>query len=97
MTCAFSPSGKAIVCGGLDCVSSIYTLNSVKGSVTSEPKILRGHKGYISGCKFVPHSDREIITSSGDSTCALWEIESGRKVIDFGGNLALGHRSDVLR
>jgi WD40 repeat protein len=96
MTGAFSPSGKLIACGGLDCVVSIYTINSQKRGVTYESKVLCGHKSYVSGCKFVPNSDNQIITSSADGTCALWDIESGQKIISFGGNSASGHLKDVL-
>ncbi len=45
---------------------------------------LAGHSGYLSCCRFV--NDRQIITSSGDMTCALWDIERGQRVSDFTGH-----------
>ena len=97
MACAFSPSGNAVACGGLDSVCSVYTLNSLYEQGMPDPKILNGHKGYISCCKFVPNNDAQIITSSGDHTCALWELESSQKISVFGGDASSGHSGDVLR
>ena len=46
---------------------------------------LSGHSGYLSCCRFI--NDRRIITSSGDMTCMLWDIESGSKVTEFADHL----------
>ncbi|KAJ5678010.1 uncharacterized protein N7477_003643 [Penicillium maclennaniae] len=46
---------------------------------------LSGHSGYLSCCRFL--NDRRIITSSGDMTCMLWDIESGSKVTEFADHL----------
>lgn len=42
---------------------------------------LAAHTGYLSCCRFL--SDKEIITSSGDMTCGLWDIETGQMKVHF--------------
>lgn len=97
MTCAFSSNGLAVASGGLDSICSIYVLTTQQDQVMLEPRTLCGHKGYISCCKFVPDRDPHIITSSGDGTCALWDLESCQKVSVFGGDSSTGHSADVVR
>lgn len=96
MTSAFSSSGLVVASGGLDSICSIHVLTTQQEQVMSEPKTLHGHKGYISCCKFVPERDTQIITSSGDGTCALWNSESCQKISGFGGDSSLGHTADVV-
>eukprot|EP01089_Gocevia_fonbrunei_P009066 TRINITY_DN2098_c0_g1_i1.p1 TRINITY_DN2098_c0_g1~~TRINITY_DN2098_c0_g1_i1.p1 ORF type:complete len:347 (+),score=62.31 TRINITY_DN2098_c0_g1_i1:129-1169(+) len=88
MTCAYSPSGQLVACGGLDNICSIYNLrsNDVPIRVCRE---LNSHTGYLSCCRFF--DDRNIITSSGDMTCILWDIEAGSKVMEF-----CDHTGDVM-
>jgi guanine nucleotide-binding protein G(I)/G(S)/G(T) subunit beta-1 len=50
---------------------------------------LAQHEGYLSCCRFV--SDSEIITSSGDTTCILWDIDNKCVKQTF-----LGHDGDVM-
>ena len=45
--------------------------------------------GYLSCCRFL--DDNQIVTSSGDMTCALWDIETGQQVLSF-----TGHTGDVM-
>jgi len=80
MTCAYSPSGGMVACGGLDNLCSVYKLPNGKDPVTSSGHMqgktyaeLAQHEGYLSCCRFI--GDGEIITSSGDSTCILWDVE----------------------
>lgn len=47
------------------------------------------HDGYLSCCRFVDES--KILTTSGDSTCCLWDIERRHAVMTF-----TGHTSDVM-
>lgn len=91
MTCAYSASGTFVACGGLDNLCSIYRVPGA-GEVQQQQKThaeLAQHEGYLSCCRFVGES--EIITSSGDSTCILWDIEgrSPRAVFQ-------GHSGDVM-
>ena len=88
MTCAYSNSGSYVACGGLDNLCSIYSLKTREGSVKVSRE-LSGHAGYLSCCRFL--SDQEIITSSGDMTCALWDLESGQQTTTFS-----GHVGDVI-
>lgn len=39
-------------------------------------KELAAHDGYLSCCRFI--DEASIVTSSGDSNCILWDVESGR-------------------
>ncbi|OMH79652.1 Guanine nucleotide-binding protein subunit beta [Zancudomyces culisetae] len=88
MTCAYSPSANFVACGGLDNLCSIYNLKSREGPVRVARE-LSGHTGYLSCCRFL--SDRQIITSSGDMSCILWDIDAGVKVTEF-----LDHTGDVM-
>jgi len=87
MTCAYSPTGNFVACGGLDNICSVYSLD--KETVTKPTKELNQHTGYLSCCRFI--DDRQIITSSGDGTCLLWDVEAGTKVTEF-----KDHESDVM-
>lgn len=88
MACAYSPSGNLVACGGLDNICSVFKLD--KETITKPNKELDGHTGYLSCCRFL--NDRQILTSSGDGSCILWDIESGSKVTQFN-----GHSGDVMR
>ncbi|KAG7703124.1 hypothetical protein KL914_004905 [Ogataea haglerorum] len=51
--------------------------------------IFKGHKEYISDLSFVGNS--QILTSSGDKSIFLWDMEKGTKAVTFN-----GHLGDVL-
>jgi guanine nucleotide-binding protein G(I)/G(S)/G(T) subunit beta-1 len=76
MTCAYSPSGNMVACGGLDNLCSVYKMPSNKEGAQQHKTFaeLAQHEGYLSCCRFI--RDDEIITSSGDSTCILWDVET---------------------
>jgi len=88
MTCAYAPSGTYVACGGLDNICSVYNLRSrdVPIRVSRE---LNAHTGYLSCCRFL--GDKQIVTSSGDMSCILWDIEAGSKVTEFS-----EHNGDVM-
>jgi len=88
MTCAFSPSGTKVACGGLDNICSIYNLTS-KDNPIKVQRELAAHTGYLSCCRFV--KDDKILTSSGDMTCILWDAEQGSQVSSF-----VDHNGDVM-
>ncbi|MFT7818915.1 guanine nucleotide-binding protein subunit beta-4 isoform X1 [Arapaima gigas] len=88
MTCAYAPSGNYVACGGLDNICSIYSLKTREGNVRVTRE-LPGHTGYLSCCRFL--DDNQIVTSSGDTTCALWDIETGQQTTTF-----TGHSGDVM-
>lgn len=88
MTCAFEPSqGNMVACGGLDNLCSIYALGQPQ--VMRATKELSAHDGYLSCCRF--KDENNIITSSGDSTCIVWNIERGEAVDHFN-----DHGGDVM-
>jgi guanine nucleotide-binding protein G(I)/G(S)/G(T) subunit beta-1 len=75
MTCAYSPGGSFVACGGLDNLCSVYKLSNGReqGSPQRTYAELSQHEGYLSCCRFI--REDEIVTSSGDSTCILWDVE----------------------
>ncbi|KAK9468523.1 WD40-repeat-containing domain protein [Lipomyces arxii] len=85
MTCAYSPSGNFIACGGLDNVCSIYSTHARSDQTSRVTRELQGHSGYISCCRFL--NDRRILTASGDMTCMLWDVDTGTKVQEFADHL----------
>jgi len=89
MTCAFSPSGTKVACGGLDNICSIYNLVS-KDQPIKVQRELAAHTGYLSCCRFISNGD-EIITSSGDMTCMLWDVETGQQKDTY-----TDHNGDVM-
>ncbi|XP_071841091.1 guanine nucleotide-binding protein subunit beta isoform X1 [Apostichopus japonicus] len=88
MTCAYAPSGSFVACGGLDNICSIYSLKTREGNVRVSRE-LPGHTGYLSCCRFI--DDNQIVTSSGDMSCGLWDIETGQQTTAF-----TGHTGDVM-
>ena len=86
MTCAYAPSGNYVACGGLDNICSVYNLSASRGEGPMRvARELSGHSGYLSCCRFI--NDRRILTSSGDMTCMLWDVETGSKVTEFADHL----------
>lgn len=88
MTCAYAPSGNYVACGGLDNNCSVYSLTSQQGNFKAH-HVLKGHTGYLSCCRFV--SDDTMITSSGDSTCGVWDINQ-----EVCKSRLEGHTADVM-
>jgi len=87
MTCGYSPSGDYVASGGLDNICSVW---NVRGqNPTKVTRELSGHDGFLSCCRFVDNS--KIITSSGDHTCVLWDIEQGTQT-----NVFRQHTGDVM-
>ncbi|CUM66498.1 uncharacterized protein PRCAT00004164001 [Priceomyces carsonii] len=103
LTCDYSPSGRLVASAGLDNACTIYKVKSDSSGIINDQNayemygniqqsvqsIFKGHRAYVSDCKFV--NDASILTSSGDLTCALWDITKGKKARDF-----IDHISDVL-
>jgi len=53
-------------------------------------KVVAMHTSYLSSCTFT-ESDHQLLTASGDGTCALWDVESSQLLQSFH-----GHQSDVM-
>uniref|UniRef100_A0A3Q3B178 G protein subunit beta 5 n=1 Tax=Kryptolebias marmoratus TaxID=37003 RepID=A0A3Q3B178_KRYMA len=91
MACAYAPSGCAVACGGLDNKCSVVPLSLDRNeNLAAKKKSVAMHTNYVSGCTFTS-SDMQLLTSSGDGTCALWDVESGQLLQSFH-----GHTADVL-
>jgi len=93
MTCAFSTTGNYVACGGLDNICTLYKLP--EGGASTEASIqkvhceLSHHEGYLSCCRFI--NDGEIITSSGDTSLILWDVENRQPKQMF-----TDHQGDVM-
>lgn len=88
MTCSFEKSqGRLVACGGLDNLCSIYDLS--QRDVSNVLKELAAHEGYLSGIHFF--DEKNLLTSSGDSTCIYWDIETGEAKQTFA-----EHTGDVM-
>jgi len=87
MTCAFEPTQcELVACGGLDNICSVYNVHQ---TLTRPGTELVAHDGYLSCCRFI--DQEKIITTSGDSSCILWDIQNAEVVKTF-----LDHRGDVM-
>ena len=89
MSCAYGPTGNLVACGGLDNKVTVYTL-SLEEDATTRKKTVGTHTSYMSCCLF-PGSDNQVLTGSGDATCALWDVETGQVLQSFH-----GHSADVM-
>jgi WD40 repeat protein len=91
MSAGYAPSGQFVACGGLDNTCTVYKLpNQMNNAHTKWEGIeLQQHEGYLSCCRFI--DDNHILTSSGDSTCLLWDITKQKPIQSFD-----GHDGDVM-
>jgi len=93
MTVAMSPSGLFVGCGGLDSIATGYPVDLEGIPDEKRPTAaiweLGRHDGYVSCCRFL--SDEQLLTSSGDGTCILWDLPSREPLTNFH-----GHEADVL-
>lgn len=94
MGCDISHNGQLVATGGLDNTCIVYKLGpeiNEDGRNTGLLSILRDHKEYISDLSFLHKSSTQLITSSGDKSCILWDTSKGGYVRHF-----YGHLGDVL-
>ena len=77
-TCFEQETNGFVACGGLDNLCSVYDLSS-SASVMRASAELSGHDGYLSCCRF--RGKEEILTSSGDSVCCFWNVESQNEIM----------------
>jgi guanine nucleotide-binding protein G(I)/G(S)/G(T) subunit beta-1 len=66
-----------------DSVAKMSTGNSQEFSSNFLSPILElsGHEGFIGYCTFV--DEKQLLTTSGDHSCGLWDLESGRLGTSF--------------
>jgi len=90
MTCAYAPGGELVASGGLDNVVTVHRIIKDAAVDAQLPySQFNRHEGYISCIRFM--SPDEMITSSGDSTCILWDITTQKPKAIFN-----DHRGDVM-
>jgi guanine nucleotide-binding protein G(I)/G(S)/G(T) subunit beta-1 len=78
-----------VACGGLDNICSIYNLQSKEQPIKVQRE-LAAHTGYLSCCRFIGEG-KKILTSSGDMTCMLWDVDGGTSIHQF-----VDHNGDVM-
>ncbi|KAI5751846.1 hypothetical protein M8J77_011341 [Diaphorina citri] len=84
MACAYAPSGSVVASGGLDNKVTVYAI-ALEDDSSAKKKTVATHTSFISCCIF-PNSDQQILTGSGDCTCALWDVESSQLLQSFHGH-----------
>jgi len=89
MATDYSPSGRYVASGGLDNMVSIYEVKMDEAISRDTPVELMGHEGYVASCTFL--DDSRILSTSGDSTIVLWDIEKRAVNIKFA-----DHHADVM-
>lgn len=91
---ALSPKYDLIAGGGLDNTVTIYSTkddNNEFIAFCDKKKVeFKDHDGYISRIQFV-NGNQQIMASSGDTTCIIWDITKESKIDTFG-----GHDEDIL-
>jgi guanine nucleotide-binding protein G(I)/G(S)/G(T) subunit beta-1 len=65
--------GNMVACGGLDNLVSIYKWNEPSQAIQE----LAHHDGFVSCVRFCK-GESKILSSSGDSSLVLWDVETGR-------------------
>jgi len=87
MTCGYSGNGELVASGGLDNTCTVWNLRTAN---PNKPlRELAGHGGFLSCCRFL--DTKNILTSSGDHSCAVWDIESATRTTEF-----RKHEADVM-
>lgn len=89
MTCAFSQDDRFVACGGLDNLCTIYNVVKNETNTAKPHRELSQHEGYLSSCRFI--GSEQLVTSSGDSSLILWDVEGGKPITQF-----TDHTGDVM-
>ncbi|CAH0703528.1 unnamed protein product [Spodoptera exigua] len=90
MSVAFAPSGNFVACGGMDNMCTVYDVNNRDS--TGAAKMVRelaGYEGFLSSCRFL--DDTHILTGSGDMKICVWDLEVGKREMEFD-----AHAGDVV-
>ena len=89
LSCAISPSGNLVASAGLNNNCTIYKISKENRIQQNIISIFKGHTGYISCIDFL--DETQILSASGDMTCALWDIPKAKRVREYA-----DHLGDVL-
>jgi guanine nucleotide-binding protein G(I)/G(S)/G(T) subunit beta-1 len=76
--------GNLIACGGLDNLCTVYNRSNPNSAIE-----MASHDGFLSCCRFL--TEKEVLTSSGDSTCIHWDITKAKPISVFA-----EHSADVM-
>jgi len=90
LTCAFAPGGRHVACGGLDNSLYVYQLNEDQSIPDGCTHSFKGHEGSLSRVRFL--DDDRVITTSGDKTQIMWNLNSGNNLEQQ----FFGHGGDVM-
>lgn len=77
------------MCRGLDNKVTVFPLGGEE-EPSQRKRTVATHTSYVSCCLF-PNTERQLLTGSGDGSCALWDVESGQLLQSF-----QAHAADVL-
>lgn len=89
LSAAISPSGRLAASAGLNNNCTIYKVPTTEIINQQIVAIFKGHTGYISDVDFI--DEPQVVTSSGDMTCALWDINKSKRIREYS-----SHLGDVL-
>ncbi|XP_044131083.1 telomerase protein component 1-like [Bufo gargarizans] len=82
--CAFSPGGNLLATGGKDRSLLCWDV-SVKPPVLAHT-LLSCHKDWITCCSWT--DDSMLVSSSGDGSVCLWDIQNEKQLLTFAGHLS---------
>lgn len=81
MTCAYSPSGSFVTCGGLDNKITMYKITADE-DISKQKRVVANHTNYISCNKFM-YSDQQVENCFFCYLFQYWEIVQNFFFIKF--------------
>ena len=91
MAVGYGTGGQMVATGGLDNLCTVFRVD--EASSDKAYRELAGHDGYVSCCRFRA-GDAQVLTSSSDKSCALWDVERAKQVTSYATG---GHTEDVMQ
>ena len=87
MTVGMEPTkGRLVACGGLDNLCTVYKWDDASRAQQE----MAHHDGFVSCVRFL-RGESQLLSSSGDSSLILWDVETGRVMEEF-----KEHAADVM-
>jgi WD40 repeat protein len=77
--CCYSSDGQHVAVGGGAADPRVLVFSTHTGKLVSE---MRGHTAAVTNCMFTL-SDAQLVSSSQDGSCKLWDAASGKLVKSF--------------